>query len=72
MSDDYGTIAAKTPDGFIVRRLMPGFSIEHGKRTIAWHVPTWTAAVATVRVEREARRALRWPPPRRPRHDPRP
>ena len=33
MSDYYGTIAAKTPDGFIIRRLMPGFSIEHGKRT---------------------------------------
>lgn len=59
MTNLSGTVAAKTPDGFIIRRLRPGFTVEHGKRTITSYVPTWTAAVATVRVEREARRAIR-------------
>lgn len=55
----YGTVAAQTTDGFTIRRSMPGFSITRGRRTIAAHVPTWTAAVATVRAEREAARAIR-------------
>ena len=59
MTDFFGTVAAKTKDGFIIRRLMPGFAVYRGRQTIAAHVPTWTAAVATVRVEREARRAIR-------------
>ena len=59
MNGYYNTIAAKTPDGFIIRRLMPGFSIYRGRERIAGYVPDWGTAVATVRVEREARRAVR-------------
>lgn len=51
-------IVAKTKDGYIVRAYKPGFRVFKGKRMIA-STAFWTEAVAVVRVEREANRAIR-------------
>ena len=48
----------RTPDGYTIEHLHPGFRIAKGRRHIAT-VNTWREAVAHVLVEREANRAIR-------------
>ena len=54
--DYHNTVAAHTPDGFVIRRLMPGFSIHRGKSLVRAFVASWSEAVATVLTERQERK----------------
>ena len=51
-------VATRTKDGYVIYRRMPGFSIRKGRRHVA-DTDSWTEAVASVRVDREANRAIR-------------
>ena len=59
-ADEYGagSCVAETKDGFRILRMVPGFSIEGPGRFRAY-ANGWSEAVAMIRVEREASRAIR-------------
>lgn len=56
--DGPGSIAARTPDGYVIRRLWPGFTIERKGKEIT-RVDYWGQAVAAVRIDRDERRWFR-------------
>ena len=58
-SNDYRNTIAYEAKDYRVTRLMPGFEIYDKKTKRTTDCPSWTTAVAHIRVEREARRAVR-------------
>ena len=50
--------ATRTPDGYRVERLMPGFAVYRG-RTLLFRCAGWTEVVAFIRADREERRLFR-------------
>ena len=50
--------ATRTPDGYTVKRLLPGFQVWRG-RTLLFQCSGWSQVVAFVQADREERRLLR-------------
>ena len=50
--------ATRTPDGYSVKRLMPGFEVRRG-RTLLFRCGGWSEVVAFIQADREERRLFR-------------